>query len=276
MPTTDPCLLQLALEAWPVIWLGDLVRYLLPAGLVAIALSLLPRAWLASRRVQLHAPMAGQRRREILYSMLTVLIFSANGALIFIGAKTGTLRLYTTLDEFGWAYLPVSLVLLVLAHDTWFYWTHRLFHLRGVFRWAHRAHHRSLAPTPWAAYSFAPAEAALHAIFLTLILLVLPLHPLVIFVFLVHMIVRNVLGHAGFELMPRAWLAGWWGRWLTTTLHHDMHHAQGHHNYGLYFTWWDRVGRTEHPQYRQQLAGLIQRLGDAKEPAMSPPGTQFD
>ena len=258
----DPCLLQLALAAWPAIWVGDLLRYLIPAGVVALALSLLPSDWLSPRRVQLRSPVAGQRRREILFSMLTVLVFSANGALIYLGVKAGVLQLYTALDEFGWVYLAASLILLVLAHDTWFYWTHRLFHQPWVFRWTHRTHHRSVAPTPWAAYSFAPPEAALQAIFLTLMLLVVPLHPIVIFVFLVHMIVRNVLGHAGVELMPRAWLAGWWGRWLTTTLHHDMHHAQGGYNYGLYFTWWDRIGRTEHPDYRQQLGKLIQRLGE--------------
>ena len=100
----------------------------------------------------------------------------------------------------------------------------------------------------------------MQAVFLTLILLVLPVHPLAIFVFLAHMIVRNVLGHAGVELMPRAWLAGWWGRWLTTTLHHDLHHAQGRHNYGLYFTWRDRIGGTEHPEYRERLGRLVDGL----------------
>lgn len=96
--------------------------------------------------------------------------------------------------------------------------------------------------------------------FLTLILLVLPLHLSSVFVFLAHMIVRNVLGHAGVELLPARWLAGAWGRWLTTTLHHDLHHAQGRHNYGLYFTWWDRIGGTEHPEYRVQLARLVAHI----------------
>ena len=251
---------QLALQAWPVIWLVDLLRYLVPAASIALALVVLPRRWLSRRWVQEHVPADGQRRREFLNSMLTVLIFSANGALIFAGAKAGVLRLYTDIGERGWAYAGLSLGVLVLAHDTWFYWTHRLLHQRWMFRWSHLTHHRSVAPTPWAAYSFAPAEAVVQAVFLTLILLVLPLHPLVIFVFLVHMIVRNVLGHAGVELMPRAWLAGWWGRWLTTTLHHDLHHASGRCNYGLYFRWWDRRCGTEHPAYQAGLAGLVRRL----------------
>jgi sterol desaturase/sphingolipid hydroxylase (fatty acid hydroxylase superfamily) len=220
----DLCLFELALQAWPSIWLFDLLRYLVPAGLVVGLLALLPARWRARRSVQSRTPADGQRRREFLNSMLTVLIFSANGALIFAGAKAGVMRLYTDIGERGWAYAGFSLIVLVLAHDTWFYWTHRLLHRRWLFRWSHLTHHRSIAPTPWAAYSFAPAEAVVQAVFLSLILLVLPLHPLVIFVFLTHMIVRNVLGHAGVELMPRAWLAGWWGRRLTTTLHHDLHH----------------------------------------------------
>jgi len=259
MPTT-PCLFELALQAWPAIWLVDLLRYLVPAAAVALAISRLPAAWRSRRSVRTRPPEPAQGRREFAHSMLTVLIFSANGALILAGVQAGVLRLYTDIASHGWTYAAASLAVLVLAHDTWFYWTHRLLHRRWLFRRAHAAHHRSVAPTPWAAYSFAPLEAAVQALFLGTILLVLPLHPAVIFVFLLHMIVRNVLGHAGVELLPRAWLAGWWGRWLTTTLHHDLHHAQGRHNYGLYFTWWDRACGTEHPEYRARLAALIEGL----------------
>jgi sterol desaturase/sphingolipid hydroxylase (fatty acid hydroxylase superfamily) len=258
--TASPSPFQFALQAWPAIWLVDLLRYLIPTTIVALLLAWAPRAWRARRSVQSRAPVAHQRWREFAHSMLTVLIFSANGALIFAGVSSGVLHLYGQIAEHGWFYAVFSLVVLVLAHDTWFYWTHRLLHRRSVFGWAHRTHHRSVAPTPWAAYNFAAAEAVVQAVFLPLVLLFLPLHPLVIFVFLAHMIARNVLGHAGVELMPRAWLAGWWGRWLTTTLHHDLHHAQGRHNYGLYFTWWDRIGGTEHPEYSRRLQHLVQGI----------------
>jgi len=249
--------LHLALaQAWPVMWLFDLARYLLPASALALVLWALPRGWRDARCVQARAPAPGQRRREFLYSMLTVLIFSLNGALTFVGAHAGVLQLYERIAERGWLYAAGSLLLLVLAHDAWFYWTHRLLHARPLYRWTHLTHHRSVAPTPWAAYSFSPVEALVQAVFLPLMLLVLPLHSLTIFVFLAHMILRNVLGHAGVELLPRRWLAGWWGRWLTTTLHHDLHHAQGRANYGLYFTWWDRLCGTEHTQYRERLSAL--------------------
>jgi Delta7-sterol 5-desaturase len=259
MPTPT-CPFELAIQAWPTIWLGDLLRYLVPAALLGLLLAVLPAAWLARRSVRTLAPGDAQRRRELLHSLVTVLVFSANGALIVVGVHAGLLRVYTDWGSRGTAYAVISLAALVVLHDAWFYWTHRLLHLKSVFRWAHLTHHRSVAPTPWAAYSFSVPESAVQAVFLTLVLLVLPLHPLVILVFLTHMIVRNVLGHAGVELVPAAWLAGWWGRWLTTTLHHDMHHASGRHNYGLYFAAWDRLCGTEHPDYRRRLAELTTRI----------------
>jgi Delta7-sterol 5-desaturase len=254
------CPFQLALQAWPTIWVADLLRYLIPAGLLSAVLALVPLAWRAPRSVRDRQPASGQRRREVMHSLSTVLLFSANGALIVAGVQAGVLAVYTDWHERGTWYALASLVLLIALHDTWFYWTHRLLHWRGIFGRVHLTHHRSLAPTPWAAYSFSVGEAAVQAVFLGLVLLALPLHPMVIAVFLTHMIVRNVQGHSGVELLPAAWLAGWWGRWLTTTLHHDMHHATGRHNYGLYFTWWDRLCGTEHPLYRTRLAELIEKM----------------
>jgi sterol desaturase/sphingolipid hydroxylase (fatty acid hydroxylase superfamily) len=47
--------------------------------------------------------------------------------------------------------------------------------------------------------------------------------------------------------------------WLTTTTHHDLHHAQAGWNYGLYFTWWDRLMGTEHPEYHARFAAAVRK-----------------
>jgi sterol desaturase/sphingolipid hydroxylase (fatty acid hydroxylase superfamily) len=50
-----------------------------------------------------------------------------------------------------------------------------------------------------------------------------------------------------------------WGN-LTTTTHHDLHHnGSFNHNYGLYFTWWDRLMGTEHPCYREIFREVTSR-----------------
>jgi sterol desaturase/sphingolipid hydroxylase (fatty acid hydroxylase superfamily) len=93
------------------------------------------------------------------------------------------------------------------------------------------------------------------ALFTPLWLLLVPMHTLGLFLFMAFMIIRNVMGHAGVELMPRALADSRWFGWINATTHHDLHHSSFHHNYGLYFTWWDRIMGTEHPAYREQLRG---------------------
>ena len=254
-----PCIQELvstAAAAWPVIWLMDLLRYLVGAALMVAVLAVASAAWLRPRSVRIRVLAEGQRLREFGRSMLTVVVFSLVGTTVLVAYHLGLSRLYFAPDQYGWAWLVASFFVLVVLHDAWFYWTHRLMHLRAAFRWTHSAHHQSLAPTPWAAYSFSPAEAFVQALYLPVVLLVVPAHQAVVFLWMVWMVLRNVMGHSGVELLPRTWVGGWWGNWLTTTLHHEMHHAYGRHNYGLYFVWWDRWCGTEHPDYRSRLKAL--------------------
>ncbi|MGH6625356.1 MAG: sterol desaturase family protein [Burkholderiaceae bacterium] len=264
-------LLSTAANAWPVIWLMDLSRYVIGATLIASVLALARPAWLGRRLVRIRSVAAGQRRREFAYSMLTVVIFSLVGTSVLIGYHLGWSKIYFEPNQYGWPWLLSSFFVFVVLHDTWFYWTHRAMHHPRIFRWMHRTHHESVAPTPWTAYSFSSAEALVQALYLPLALLVLPVHQAVIFVWMIWMVLRNVMGHSGAELLPRAWLAGWWGRWFTTTLHHEMHHAYGRYNYGLYFVWWDRWCATEHPEYLQRLAALTNRIAEEKADAVARP-----
>ncbi|HEV8691342.1 MAG TPA: sterol desaturase family protein [Ideonella sp.] len=228
----------------------DLMRYLLGAGLVWLVVDVLWRQRLAGRRILEGAPRPGQIRREIAYSMATVLIFAANGTLLWLLARTGHVRIYGDASAHGGAaWWLASLVLIIVAHDAWFYWTHRLLHHRRWFALVHARHHASAHPTPWAAYSFHPVEALIQAAFLPLFVWIVPTHAGVIVVFLLHMIVRNAIGHSGHELMPWALCARGPLRWLTTVSHHHFHHAKNRGNYGLYFSWWDRWCGTEDAQH---------------------------
>jgi sterol desaturase/sphingolipid hydroxylase (fatty acid hydroxylase superfamily) len=254
-------LLASAVQAWPVIWLLDLLRYLIGAAAAVAVLDLASAGWLRRRWVRIRDVADDQRWREFGRSMRTVVIFSLVGTGVLAGHHLGFSRIYFDAAAYGWPWLVASFFVLVLLHDTWFYWTHRLMHQPRWFHRVHRTHHLSAAPTPWAAYSFAGTEALVQALYLPAVLLLVPAHQAVIFAWMAWMVLRNVMGHSGVELLPRAWLAGWWGRWCTTTLHHEMHHAHGRFNYGLYFTHWDRWCGTEHPDYRERLSALVRRMG---------------
>jgi len=242
-------------QIWSPMLVLDVGRYGVAAGGLALILKLFWNAGLKFRKIQARFASNDDVRREILASLRTAIIFSLNGAAITYGAIRGIVTIYLDFEQAGITYLAISLVAMILAHDTYFYWVHRLMHLPRLYPYFHRTHHRSVTPTAFAAYAFDVPEALVMAAFTPLWLLFVPMHALGLFLFMAFMIVRNVMGHCGVELMPRALADSRWFGWINSSTHHDLHHSSFHYNYGLYFTWWDRLMGTEHPAYRDTLRG---------------------
>jgi sterol desaturase/sphingolipid hydroxylase (fatty acid hydroxylase superfamily) len=258
-------LLRTYLEALPGAWLLDTGRYLVAASAMAAILALFWGAGLAERKLQARQATGHDIRREILASLCSALVFSLMGASLVVGNRMGWMTIYKGFHQAGPLYLVVSVALMLVAHDTYFYWTHRAMHHRWLFRPFHRTHHLSRTPTPWAAYAFAVPEAIVQGAFVPLFVLLVPMHFLGLFAFGAVQILRNVMGHAGAEIHPAAFAPGRWLGWATTTTHHDLHHEAGRYNYGLYFRWWDKLMGTEHPGYCAKFEAVTRRT--ARMPA---------
>ena len=213
-------------------------RYLLFSGLFA---------WLTGRiRPALYAGQDRQIRREIGWSLVSALIYGAPAGLIAWGWQERDWTLiYADLGEWPLWWLPVSIFLYLFAHDSWFYWTHRLMHRPRLFKLAHAVHHASRPPTAWAAMSFHPIEAISGAIVIPFLVFIIPIHYGALLVVLSIMTVMGVTNHMGWELFPRFLVEGRAGNWLITASHHHRHHQQYGCNYGLYFRFWDRLCHTD-------------------------------
>lgn len=243
------------LPRYPGWFAFDFGRYLIGAGSVYLIVNVLLSRALKNRKIRTKTPGFRQISREFKSSAFAAATFSASGFLIDLGIRSGVMTIYGDEMGYGTAYFIGSLLLMILAQDAYFYWTHRLLHLPQAFRRGHSEHHKSINPTPWTAYSFNIPEAAIHAAFVPLFLLFLPMHGFAVFLFLTHMIIRNAVGHSGYELFPRWWALHPILGHITMVTHHDMHHASGNSNFGLYFTWWDRLMGTEHPEYLAKATG---------------------
>jgi lathosterol oxidase len=238
----------------------ELVRYLFGAAGVAL-LYWLAQRWIVFRRIQRRSASFADRRREFFQSVQTICVFAIVNLLSFALVKSGIIHIERGAPNLG--LLAAQVVGMALLHDGWFYWMHRALHHKALFRRAHATHHLSRTPTSWAAYSFAPIEAVAESIYIPFMLIVIsmvtPIYGLAIFIFLGHQIIRNAIGHSGYELawsgFTRSPLTGW----LTTTTHHDLHHTEGRYNFGLYFTWWDRMMGTEHPKYHEKFESVAGR-----------------
>ena len=214
------------------------VRYLAASGVFA---------WATERvRPGLYRGLGPQIRREIGWSLASAAIYGLPAGVVAWGwQERGWTLIYTDVTAYPLWWLPLSLLAYLFAHDTWFYWTHRLLHRPAWFRAAHAVHHASRPPTAWAAMSFHPLEALSGAVVIPALVFVLPIHVAVLGLVLAIMTVMGVTNHMGWELFPRALVHSRLGGWLITASHHQRHHAEYRCNYGLYFRVWDRLCGTD-------------------------------
>lgn len=191
----------------------------------------------------------GQRtqiRREIGWSLVSAAIYGVPAGVLAYGWRVhGWTQVYIDLGERSIWWVPTSIGIYLLAHDAWFYWTHRWLHRPKPFRVAHAVHHASRKPTAWAAMSFHPWEAVTGAVVIPALVLLVPIHVGALSAVLAIMTLMGVTNHMGWELFP-AWLvSGRVGKWLITGSHHQRHHENYRCNYGLYFRFWDRLCGTD-------------------------------
>lgn len=204
-------------------------------------------AWLTERRrAGSHARLGAQIRREIGWSLASAAIYGVPAGVVAWGWQArGWTRITTDWSAHPLWYAPLSVLLYLLAHDAWFYWTHRLLHRPRLFRIAHAVHHASRPPTAWAAMSFHPWEALSGAVVIPALVFVIPIHAAMLGVVLAIMTVMGVTNHMGWEMFPRRLVHSPLGDWLITASHHQRHHEEYRCNYGLYFRFWDRLCGTD-------------------------------
>lgn len=214
------------------------VRYLLTSGAFALATRV--------KHPGLYAGLDKQMMKEVRWSLASAAIYGVPAGVVAWGWQNlGWTRIYTEVSAYPLWYLPVSVLLYLFAHDTWFYWTHRWMHVPKWFRIAHAVHHASRPPTAWAAMSFHPVEALTGALVIPALVFLIPIHVGALGTVLAIMTIMGVTNHMGWEIFPRFVTRGPLGAWLITASHHQRHHEQYGCNFGLYFRFWDRLCGTD-------------------------------
>jgi Delta7-sterol 5-desaturase len=236
---------------------GQLMDLLLPILLSAVAMTFIVGlryllssgafAWVTNiRHPELYAGLQPQISREIRWSLASAAIYGIPAGVVAWGwDNQGWTLIYRDVTDYPLWYLPLSVFLYLFAHDTWFYWTHRLMHRPWWFKIAHAVHHESRPPTAWAAMSFHPWEALTGAVVIPALVFIIPIHVAAIGLVLSIMTVMGITNHMGWELFPKVMVNGKLGNWLITATHHQKHHDAYRGNYGLYFRFWDKMCGTD-------------------------------
>jgi Delta7-sterol 5-desaturase len=229
------------------------LRYVVLAFLAFLVFYIIKKKSWFYRKIQQRFPLRKDYWREIAYSIITAFIFAGVGVFVFVSPFRKLTQVYTNIEQYSVTYFVVSILLMLVIHDTYFYWTHRWMHLKPIFRLFHKVHHLSTNPSPWAAMAFHPLEAVVEAGVIAVIAVAIPSHPLAIGIFLLIMMIYNVYGHLGYELYPKGFSKSVIGKWINTSFCHNQHHQYFEGNYGLYFLLWDRWMGTLRNDYDEMF-----------------------
>lgn len=237
----------------------NIVRYFLFAGIPFLIFYILFPTFFSKNKIQMRLAKHKDFVREISHSMQTILILALVSILILKTPLGEYTQLYRDVSAYAWWWIPISVLLALALHDTYFYWMHRAVHHPKLYKRIHLVHHQSVNPSPWASYSFHFFEGILEAMIAPPILFLIPMHPIALIIFASLSFFINVYGHLGYEIAPRWFRHSLLFEILNTSTHHNLHHAKFKGNYGLYFRIWDRLMGTEHPDYVKEYDKIQER-----------------
>ncbi|MCB9228007.1 MAG: sterol desaturase family protein [Deltaproteobacteria bacterium] len=232
-----------------------LANYLVGASLFYFIFWKFLQNLLHSKKIQKRSVRVAKYIFDICNSLLNVLTISALSVFMLAVVQSPYCKIYQNIDEYGYLYMIASFIIAMLAIDTYYYWLHRFLHTRWLYKHFHSVHHISRSPTPWSTFAIAPLEQSLVYLFYLSLVCVLPMHKTVFIAYLFVGLIRQFIGHLGFEVFPKSTLDGWL-KWNLTVTHHDMHHQYISCNYGLYFNLWDSLMKTNHKKYYEKFRNL--------------------
>lgn len=226
-----------------LLWLLLLVvltfRYIIVAGLPYLWLFVIGKNKYKTRKLQKEIPNKGQIVEEVKLSLLTICIYSCGIWLFLYWLKHDYTRNYTDINEYGWVYFFLSIVVMIIMHDAYSYWTHRLIHHKILFKYVHALHHKFKNPTPWSAFAFHPLESLLTLGIIPIVMFIIPWNHTALIIFITLIIVYDTFIHLGYNFEQLKIF-----KWQNTPKDHDVHHRNSKFNFGLYFTYWDRLMGT--------------------------------
>ena len=224
---------------WLLLLLILVLRYVLVAGIPYLWLYVFRKNKYKALKLQNQIPDRKQIFNEIKYSFFTLCIYSSGIWLFLFWLKHGYTRNYTEIGEFGWPYFVFSIFLMIIIHDAYSYWVHRLIHHKWLFKYVHLLHHKFKNPSPWSAFAFHPFESLLTLGIIPVVMFLIPWHNLALIIFITIIIAYDTFIHLGYNIKVLKVL-----KWQNTPKDHDVHHRNSKYNFGLYFTYWDRIMGT--------------------------------
>ncbi|MEO8533451.1 MAG: sterol desaturase family protein [Flavobacterium sp.] len=140
--------------------------------------------------------------------------------------------------------LLLDLLILVLLMDFFMFCFHYLVHHLKWFYPIHKHHHTHIETSVYSLYVLHPAETLGFGFIWLFLISIIEFNYLSIIVYLILNLSYGIFGHLKTDIFPDFWYHNYVTKWISTTRFHSNHHKNESHNYGFYFTIWDKIFKT--------------------------------
>ncbi len=219
---------------------------------------------LSNRKIQLSTRAGWSQIKGEIGTTALSFVGSTLFMLVILSFKDqGIAKFYVETGKYGVPYEIMTVILMVLISDTWFYWSHRIMHHPKIYKYVHALHHKSLDVNPYTSTSFHVIEAIWLTVWILPLSMVMPISMTALGIVQVLGTFNNLKSHLGYELFP-----GFFNKvpfnMLVTATNHSLHHTQYNGNYGLFFRFWDILCGTE----LNDTSHLFQDIHERKDAVM--------
>jgi len=204
--------------------------------------------WAEKYRIQVHKRLS----EKIILPAIKYSFFNHLVALLVVTISWPLLRhsgIHTG-ELPAWYVILGQVVFFVYLDDFIYYWFHRAFHGKFLYRWVHSVHHRATVPWAIVANYMHPIE---FLVTITNVLLgpaLLGSHVVTLWIWVLFRQWIGAEGHCGYDF---PWNPSRLFPFYEGTSYHDFHHAKFTGNYSGFTGYLDRFFGTRSPGYQKYL-----------------------
>ncbi|MCD0473192.1 sterol desaturase family protein [Flavobacterium sp. EDS] len=148
--------------------------------------------------------------------------------------------------DFSTSFFTIVLdtLLLIFLMDFFMFCFHYLAHKLAWFHPIHQLHHTHIDTNVYSLFVLNPIETLGFGAIWLILISILEFNCFSIILYLILNLSYGILGHLNKDIFPEFWKENSVTKWISTTQFHSNHHKNESHNFGFYFTIWDKIFKT--------------------------------
>lgn len=135
-------------------------------------------------------------------------------------------------------------LLLIFIMDFLMFCFHYLVHKLKWFYPIHQLHHTHVETSVYSLFVLHPVETFGFGIIWLFSITIFEFNFISIIIYLILNLLYGIFGHLKTDIFPEFWYKNRLTNWISTTKFHSDHHKNESHNFGFYFTVWDKIFKT--------------------------------